>query len=124
MFADYRVPQALLGLGVISYSKKLFDTLILHQEYHNQKAIGHDNDAHMIKRGHVYEVEIRGASILVVELLVEKIKEIMDSDRDRYSKQIPYINSIVLDFFLWDYAKENSDALASFPIHRTRSIYY
>mmetsp|Transcript_44738 Transcript_44738/g.112774 ORF Transcript_44738/g.112774 Transcript_44738/m.112774 type:complete len:105 (+) Transcript_44738:210-524(+) len=34
------------------------------------------------------------------------------------------LNSIVLDFYLWDYAKLHSAEMASFPIHRTRSIYY
>jgi len=34
------------------------------------------------------------------------------------------LNAIMIDFFLWDYAKANSDAMAHIPIHKTSSIFY
>ena len=34
------------------------------------------------------------------------------------------INSIVIDYFLWDYAKDHSAEMEHIPIHRTRCIFY
>ena len=34
------------------------------------------------------------------------------------------LNSVLIDFFLWDYATTHRDELQASPIHRIRSIFY
>lgn len=34
------------------------------------------------------------------------------------------INSVSLDFYLWNYAKTNSSQMNQFPIHRTLTHFY
>lgn len=103
MFADYRVPQILHQLGCISYSQELENTV--RQKY-------------MIPHGAEMEVELRAASIQAVEEMISYIKSIEEN---------PQANSVLIDFYLWDTAKEKQkkgeldDAI---PCHRTRSIYY
>ncbi|KAI9323118.1 UPF0553 protein C9orf64-like protein [Dichotomocladium elegans] len=99
MFADYRVPQALCHLGVLEYSSSLMDKLI---------------KGEIIASGSRDEIEIRGNSIWVVELIIRQIKKI-DPEQP--------INAILVDFYVWDTAKELQDQMAV-PTHRTRSIYY
>ena len=120
MFADYRVPQSLVYFGVISYSSELLEILKRHERYHN---LGGDiNLLHrnLLMRGDQMEVEIRGASIHSVELLVAKIKDLIQTNGDHGLK----INAVILDFYLWDLAKAKREAMSSIPIHRTRSIFY
>ncbi|CDS04978.1 hypothetical protein LRAMOSA07508 [Lichtheimia ramosa] len=99
MFADYRVPQALCYLGVLEYSKELLDKL---------------NTRQLIESGSDDEIEIRGNSIWAVELMIRRIKEIAPDQP---------INAILVDFYIWDTAKEIQEQM-NIPIHRTRSIYY
>jgi hypothetical protein len=118
MFADYRVPQTLLYLDILNYSPELLNVLYTNDLYHSQKATSkeqeEENYKFMIPRGHDYEVEIRACSIWAVELLLRSLK----------SKGKPNLNAIILDFYLWDYAKNHQAELCKFPIHLTRSIYY
>lgn len=60
------------------------------------------------------EVEIRGNSIWAVELVLERIKE-MDPNLK--------INAILIDFYIWDMAKEIQDQM-TVPTHCTRSCFY
>lgn len=106
MFADYRVPQALHYLGIISYSDNFLKML---------------ESSTLLPNGSKLEVEIRGCSIWAVELLKRAIKEKID--RDKAHEEIPILNGIILDFFIWDFATENIEKL-NIPFHRTRSIYY
>ena len=76
MFADYRVPQALLALGALDYSAELMDYL--------------KHGSGTLSSGDEREVEIRGCSIDCVERIRVEMKKL------GYS-----CNSIVLDFFLW-----------------------
>ncbi|KAK9465651.1 hypothetical protein V1512DRAFT_44405 [Lipomyces arxii] len=102
MFADYRVPQILHNLSCLEYSPALSTHI------RNLLPIGHGEPA---------EVELRGCSIWAVELIKE---EILKSYPDAK------INSILLDFYLWDKAKEVQKYIteSEIPCHRTRSIYY
>lgn len=93
MFADYRVPQILWELGLIKYSPEL-ENIIRRGE--------------MIESGSQYEVELRGCSVWAVEVL---------------RKYIPEANAVLLDFYLWDTAKEQ-EKQATIPCHRTRSVFY
>ncbi len=34
------------------------------------------------------------------------------------------LNAIVIDFYLWTYAKGHADDMHTIPIHKTRSIFY
>lgn len=34
------------------------------------------------------------------------------------------VNSVLIDYYLWNYAKSNSSSMAHLPIHRTLTIFY
>jgi len=61
MFADYRVPQSLLYLGVLCYSDELMGRLVKGEH---------------VEVGSVEEVEIRGCSIWAVELIKQQMLEL------------------------------------------------
>jgi hypothetical protein len=116
MFADYRVPQGLLFHQVLHYSPALMSILKRHEAHHESKDTDPAlNTAHLLRRGDPFEVEIRGVSIHAVELLVAEIRKISPTT---------HINAIIVDFYLWDLAKEKEHEMNQVPIHRTRSIYY
>lgn len=94
--------QALYHLGVLRYSPELLKKLERREP---------------LESGSTEEVEIRGNSVWAVELLMRRIKEINDNEHDQH------INAILIDFYIWDTAKEIQDYL-TVPIHRTRSIFY
>ncbi|KAK7204500.1 hypothetical protein BZA70DRAFT_280889 [Myxozyma melibiosi] len=104
MFADYRVPQILHSLGCLKYS----DSLTSHVQ--SLQPIPHNDPR---------EVELRGCSIWSVELIKEEIM-----------KQHPgtKINAILIDFYLWDTAKEIQNEMGekqeAIQCHRTRSVFY
>lgn len=107
MFADYRVPQVLIHFGTLEYSKELMNTL-------RQNKI--------LKNGDNMEVEIRGASIYIVEELKKKVKNEIDkfhSDIDSTK-----VNSVLIDHFLWDYRRKYARELEHIPFHKVLSIYY
>ncbi|KNE61920.1 hypothetical protein AMAG_07189 [Allomyces macrogynus ATCC 38327] len=107
MFADYRVPQGLVHLGLLEYSPALLAELCA---------------GDMIPPGSATEVEIRAASIWAVELVARRIKELLREQTDL--REVPMVNAILIDFYVWDYAKAHPDELAKIPIHRTRTIFY
>ena len=96
MFADYRVPQALYFFKLIHYDDYLFNLL---------KTNPH------LEHGSELECEIRGCSIQAVEILKKYIN-------------YPNINSVLIDFVLWPYAKEHTEELKDIPIHMTSSVFY
>lgn len=101
MFADYRVPQILHTLGCISYSPPL------------EKRI---RNYGIIEPGHSWELQIRGCSIWAIELLRREILKLQPDAK---------VNAILLDFFLYDFAKEKEkNGEEAIPHHRTRSIWY
>nr|XP_054587496.1 queuosine salvage protein isoform X1 [Nothobranchius furzeri]XP_054587497.1 queuosine salvage protein isoform X1 [Nothobranchius furzeri] len=105
MFADYRVPQALVYLGVLRYSDALMQVL---------------KNGELLLSGDRREVEIRGCSIWSVELIKERLQKLVQ-ERDG---QTCDINATVIDFYLWPFAKEHHKEMAHIPIHHTRCIYY
>ena len=114
MFADYRVPQTLLHFGLLEYSPELLQVLQCHLDHHSSETSDPlMNSKFMLQRGEEYEVEIRGCTIHVVELLIAAIK-----------KHEYHVNAIIIDFLLWDLAKESKDIMSHLPIHLVRSIYY
>ncbi|KAH3850687.1 queuosine salvage protein-like [Dreissena polymorpha] len=106
MFADYRIPQALLYFGVIEYSDELMEFL---------------RKDPMMKTGDRYEVEIRGCSIWATELVSEETRRILDADVDGRNL---ISNSIIIDFYLWDYRRAHADEMGNIPFHKIRCIYY
>lgn len=103
MFPDYRVPQMLYTLGVLSYSPPL--------EYHIR-------DLKDLPPGHPWEVQLRGCSIWAVELIRREIVK---------NHPEAEVNAVLIDFFLYDLAKEREVLLQgglAIPHHRTRSIWY
>lgn len=111
MFADYRVPQVLIHFTAMSYSSGLLELL--------------KSDA-LLENGSREEVEIRGVSIRVVEMVLDRLKEILPnlslatSDDDKAL----VCNSIVIDHFLWDFRRAHAEELENIPFHKTLSIYY
>ncbi|KAI4760113.1 hypothetical protein E4T52_04267 [Aureobasidium sp. EXF-3400] len=98
---DYRVPQILHTLGCLTYSPPLDSAL------RTQQPIAHDSS---------YEVQLRGCSIWTVEMIR---REILRKNPDAK------INAILIDFFLYDLAKEKEKSgEPAIPHHRTRSIWY
>ncbi|ORX88879.1 hypothetical protein K493DRAFT_319152 [Basidiobolus meristosporus CBS 931.73] len=107
MFADYRVPQALVHFNALEYSSDLLALL---------------RSNTIIPSGDRLEVEIRGCSIWAVECLRREIQTLMDQfpNQSKYRK----VNPILIDFYVWDYAKAYPEQLKDIPIHLTRSLYY
>lgn len=105
MFADYRVPQALVYLGALRYSDALMQAL---------------KSGELLKSGERREVEIRGCSIWSVELIQRHLCKLIQ-ERD---KQNCSINSVIIDFYLWPYAKQHHKEMSHIPVHHTRCIYY
>lgn len=113
MFPDYRVPQVLQYFGVLEYSQELKDVL---------------NRDQFIDHGSEYEVEIRGQSIYAVDLLARTMKKLSargNGNGDTNHKSV-VINSILIDFYLWDFRRQNVELIDSntSSYHKTRCIYY
>lgn len=96
MFPDYRVPQILNQYQILQYSEHL-------QAKINQKQ--------QIASGSEEEVEIRAASVVIVE----KLKEYLHAQGRK-------VNSIEVDWFLWEEGEKNLKAIVDH--HRTFTIYY
>nr|POE71846.1 upf0553 protein [Quercus suber] len=105
MFADYRVPQILTSLGILSYSPPLHYAI---------------KDGKLIPSGHSWEVQLRGCSIWGVELIRREILKI--------HPEAINVNAVLIDFFLYDLAKEREQEARSRgedmeKCHRVRSIW-
>ncbi|KAI9452761.1 hypothetical protein BJY52DRAFT_1291706 [Lactarius psammicola] len=112
MFADYRVPQILHHLRLLTYAPALVRTLR-----------GRELLASGVSRE---EIAIRAASIVAVERVAAALRA-DEGGEDRA------VSSVLIDFFLWDLAKrieEGEDRIEGvktqpiLPAHRTRSIWY
>lgn len=101
MFADYRVPQILHSLGCLRYSPSLINLL---------------NSGTTLEAGGRLEIEIRGCSIWCVELLRRELRREWGRD----------VNSVLIDFWLWDEAQKLKKMGDGFSVsfHRTRGIFY
>lgn len=72
------------------------------------------NNQTLLPSGSQEEVEIRGNSIWAVELVRQQIQKLAPKE---------HINAILIDFYIWDLAKEIQNDLI-IPTHNTRSVYY
>lgn len=105
MFADYRIPQALVHFNAMEYSEKLMEYL---------------NKGQLMETGDRYEVEIRGCSIWAVELINKETRKLLDKDE---STKDSMINAIIIDHYLWDYRREHASEI-EIPFHRIRCLFY
>ncbi|KAF7332283.1 Queuosine salvage protein [Mycena kentingensis (nom. inval.)] len=123
MFADYRVPQILHHLRILSYPQTLVAKL---------------HAGTPLESGCAEELSLRAASIVAVERVrkemqllatVESAKTTMEEDKATEDA----VSSVLIDFYLWDLAKrvergeeriEGLDTADMVPTHRTRSIWY
>ncbi|KDR82851.1 hypothetical protein GALMADRAFT_151884 [Galerina marginata CBS 339.88] len=121
MFADYRVPQILHHLCILTYPASILRKLHAYTP---------------LLPGSPEELSLRAASIIAVERVREEIlrliKEEEGGDCDAASKA-GVVSSVLIDFYLWDLAKkvesgeeriEGIETAEMVPIHRTRSIWY
>ncbi|XP_020822586.1 queuosine 5'-phosphate N-glycosylase/hydrolase [Phascolarctos cinereus] len=106
MFADYRLPQVLAYLGAVRYSDELLKKLL---------------KGEMFSSGDKQEVEIRGCSVWCVELIRDRLLKLVE---EKGVKICIEINSILLDYYLWDYARDHREDMKGIPFHRIRCIYY
>jgi hypothetical protein len=99
--SDYRIPQMLHSLGIMWYCPSLENKI---------------RRLEIIESGHTWEMQIRGCSIWAVELLRREIQKLKPDTK---------VNAILIDFFLYDLAKEKEkQGVDVIPHHRTRSIWY
>ncbi|RUO96656.1 hypothetical protein BC936DRAFT_141665 [Jimgerdemannia flammicorona] len=103
--------SALYHLSALSYSQRLLDLL------HARTPLASSSPE---------EIEIRGNSIWAVELIRQEIQQIIDDEHvaEGSHRQKMKVNAILLDFYIWDHAKEIQGKNGTVPAHRTRSIYY
>lgn len=107
MFADYRVPQVLVHFSALEYGDELMKSLQCNE---------------ILENGSAKEVEIRGASIYIVEELKDRVLAHIREQKLNISTQ--NVNSVLLDHFLWDYRRRHADELEYIPFHKTYSVYY
>ncbi len=94
-FADYKLPQILRHWGILEYSPKLANKI---------------DDGILIAAGSKEEVEIRSATIWVVEYL-----------KDELEKMGKKLYSFEIDWILWNKSQEEK---IDNPYHLTKTIYY
>lgn len=107
MFADYRVPQVLVHFGSLEYTSELMELL--------------KNDT-ILENGDTMEVEIRGASIYIIEQVKDAVLEILKQKHPEVDRR--NVNSILIDQYLWDYRRSHAAELEYIPFHKVMSIYY
>ena len=95
-FADYRLPQLMVGLGLLQVSDELRGVLERLEE---------------VESGSAVEVSIRAHTVWVVEEMQRRMKE----------KGVAIL-PLQLDWILWERGESSLDTLP--PHHRTRTIYY
>ncbi|RUS85441.1 hypothetical protein EGW08_006774 [Elysia chlorotica] len=114
MFADYRIPQALVYFGALKYSENLMDTL---------------KKCQVLKSGDRLEVEIRGVSLWACELIRDSIAAKLSAETSKENghqdkAEVAQVNAILVDHYLWDLRREMADEMSHIPFHRCRGIYY
>ncbi|KMY95501.1 queuosine salvage protein [Drosophila simulans] len=107
MFADYRIPQVLVHFGSLEYTSELLEFL--------------KTDT-ILENGDPREVEIRGASIYIIEQVRDAVVKILKEQHPEIS--LDNVNSIVIDQYLWDYRRRHNADLEHIPFHKVLSIYY
>lgn len=76
----------------------------------------------ILENGSAEEVEIRGASIFVVEELKKAVVAELEAKHPEFDRS--HVNSVLLDHFLWEYRRRHAKELEHIPFHKTLSVYY
>ncbi|XP_019064324.1 queuosine salvage protein isoform X2 [Fukomys damarensis] len=105
-YRDVTEFEVLAHLGALKYSDELLQKL---------------HRGEMLSYGDKQEVEIRGCSLWCVELIRDCLLELIEKQSEKPHGEI---NSVLLDYYLWDYARDHRDDMKGIPFHRTRCIYY
>ena len=107
-FADYRIPQLLRALGVMTYSPALAAAV----------------DARTpLAPGSEWEVEVRACTVEAVERLLRSVAERRAAaGAVAGAAVLPPLHSIHLDWLLWQEGEALKDTLA--PHHRTLTVFY
>jgi hypothetical protein len=84
IFADYRVPQTLMAMGIIEPRPQLLTRL------HRME---------FLQSGSQQELELRAASIVAADLITENLKSLVDEG----------VNSLNTDFLLWSASKRGAE---------------
>ncbi len=95
-FADYKLPQVLRRLGILSYVPDL---------------AGRIDRCEALAAGSREEVEIRAATVWTCELM-----------RRALLSRFPKVTALHIDYWLWHEGQAKGRAVR--PYHRTRTIYY
>jgi hypothetical protein len=112
MFADYRVPQILHHLRILTYPPALLTALCKGMP---------------LETGSREELSIRAGSVVAVERVRAEMIKLRGGEDDGT------VSSVLIDFYLWDLAKrvemdtevlEGIETVNVVPAHRTRSIWY
>ncbi|KFQ36829.1 UPF0553 protein C9orf64, partial [Mesitornis unicolor] len=106
IFSDYRIPQVLVHLKAMKYSEKLMKKL---------------REGTIFQSGDTEEVEIRGCSIWCCALICQHLLELYEKKGQDMREKI---NAVLLDYHLWDYARDHREEMKHIPFHRVRCIYY
>ncbi|XP_062969680.1 queuosine 5'-phosphate N-glycosylase/hydrolase-like [Cynocephalus volans] len=106
MFTDYGLPQVLVYLGALKYSDELLKKLF---------------KGEMLSYRDKQEVEIRGCSPWCVELIRDCLLELIGKKGKKSNGEI---NSILLDYYLWDYAHDHREERKGISFPHTHCIYY
>lgn len=69
----------------------------------------------LLESGSEFEVEIRGCSILAVDLITRELRKLRPESE---------VNDVLVDYFLWGFRREKAKEMERFPYHKTRSIFY
>nr|GAT53035.1 predicted protein [Mycena chlorophos] len=120
MFADYRVPQILHHLRILTYPPSLVAKL---------------RAGTMLEPGSAEELSLRAASIVAVERVRNEMQVLaaIESAGHGVTAGSDEVSSVLIDFYLWDLAKrvergeeriEGIETAEMVPTHRTRSIWY
>jgi hypothetical protein len=99
IFADYRVPQTLIAMGVIEPRSQLLTRL------HRME---------FLASGSQKELELRAASIIGADLITENLKSLVDES----------VNSLNTDFLLWSASKRGVEMPAGLFTHEWPNHHY
>ena len=114
-FPDYRVPQILRHVDCLEYNSALAKLV---------------DDQVEIQKSLIDEVSIRAGTVVAVEEIVKKVKEIiLDSEADERTKNelqvlANDVSAVTIDWYLWQQG-ERLDRMGKLgPHHRTRTTFY
>jgi len=117
-FPDYRVPQILRHVGCLEYNSSL------------SKMVDEQVE---IQKSSIDEVSIRAGTVIAVEEIVKKVKEIISSsetetDGNKSQNELQVladdVSAVTIDWYLWQQG-EKLDRMGKLgPHHRTRTTFY